>query len=112
MSYFHFQIGCSLSVGFFAAPLVSLSHVIRTRSTDVLPFAMILSNFLAGALWSIYGILIDDNFVKIPNFLGFAISSFQLMLYAYFPSPLQTSSVTQHNLDPRIKRKETSLNID
>ncbi|MFN9939539.1 MAG: SemiSWEET family transporter [bacterium] len=46
-----FQIGCTLSVGFFAAPLVSLAHVVRTKSTEVLPFVMIVANFIAGALW-------------------------------------------------------------
>jgi hypothetical protein len=38
-------------VGFFAAPLVLLSHVFRTKSTEALPFVMIVANFLAGALW-------------------------------------------------------------
>ena len=99
-----------MSVGFFAAPLVSLFEVMRTRSTEVLPFAMIVANFIAGALWSMYGILIDDNFVKIPNFLGFGMSSFQLMLFAYYPSSSSSSSTPP--LKAKVKGKETSLSID
>ena len=96
-------------MGFFAAPLVSLFEVMRTKSTEVLPFAMIVANFLAGALWSMYGILIGDNFVKIPNFLGFGVSSFQLMLFAYYPT---SSSSSTPPLKQKIKGKETALNID
>ena len=54
--------------------------------------------------------LIDDNYVKIPNFLGWLLVSFQLLLFAYFPSKA-TVGMSQNILDGR-PRKETQLNID
>jgi hypothetical protein len=40
---------------------------------------MILTSFAVGGLWFIYGEMLDDNFVKIPNFLGFALATVQLV---------------------------------
>ena len=39
-------VGSSLAVSFYASPLASLAHVIRSRSSDVLPFPIILSSFI------------------------------------------------------------------
>jgi solute carrier family 50 protein (sugar transporter) len=103
-------IGCVLSVAFFAAPLASVVHVFRTCSTECLPFSIIVTNFISSTLWWLYGLLIDDNYVKIPNFLGWLLASFQLLLFAYFPSKT-TSGMSQHLLDGR-SRKETLLNMD
>ena len=38
-------VGDVLAVCFFGAPLASLAHVLRTGSTDVLPFPIILSSW-------------------------------------------------------------------
>ena len=103
-------IGGSLSVFFFAAPLASVYHVFRTCTTECLPFSIIVTNFISSSLWWLYGMLIDDNYVKIPNFLGWLLVSFQLLLFAYFPSKA-TVGMSQNILDGR-PRKETQLNID
>jgi len=65
---------------------VSLPYVVRTRSTEVLPFGMIVANFVAGGLWGLYGLILDDNFLKVPNFLGVCFSAFLLLLYVHFPA--------------------------
>ena len=39
-------VGSSLAVSFYGSPLASLAHVIRSRSSDVLPFPIILSSFV------------------------------------------------------------------
>jgi hypothetical protein len=39
---------------------------------------MILMSFAVGGLWFIYGIMLADNFIKIPNFLGFALGTIQV----------------------------------
>ena len=122
-------IACCLAVGFFASPLVSsqvtreslypgfwpcslfqasLLHVVRTRSTEVLPFGMIVANFIAGALWGLYGLIIQDNFLKITNFLGVCLSTFLLLLYVHFPArpPIPRSS---SSTEPLINRKDSTF---
>lgn len=77
---------CLGSIIFCASPLVSLTEVFRTQSTDVLPFPLIFSTCLVSGLWWLYGITIQNNFVKYPNLIGFVISSFQLFLFIVYPS--------------------------
>ena len=69
---------------------------------------MIVANFIAGALWSLYGVLIGDNFIKIPNIVGFTLAAFQLALFGYFPS----AKTALASKVPNLKLKETLLNID
>ena len=84
-------VGAGLSVCFFASPLASLAQVIRTGSTEVLPFPIILSNFFTTGQWWLYGIILEDNFVKIPNFLGWCLVIFQLLCFVYFPNKRKNS---------------------
>ena len=71
-------IVCSgMTIVFFGSPLVNLVHVIRTKSTSTLPFLMILANFFVTGQWWFYGIIIEDNFLKIPYCLGW---------YRHFPA--------------------------
>jgi hypothetical protein len=42
---------------------------------------MILMSFAVGGLWFIYGIMLADNFIKIPNFLGFALGTIQVPFF-------------------------------
>jgi len=34
--------------------------------------------------WTLYGQIIQDNFVKVPNFIGFLAALFQFSLFFYF----------------------------
>jgi len=79
-------VGSSLAVSFYGSPLASLAHVIRSRSSDVLPFPIILSSFVVSGQWWLYGIILNDNFVKIPNCMGWVLASFQLLLFVYYPA--------------------------
>lgn len=77
---------CCVGVVFFASPLTVLTQVIRTKNTESLPFPIIISSFFVSLQWWIYGILIDDRFIQIPNLLGCILSSIQLFLYVIYPS--------------------------
>jgi len=78
-------LGACLSVTYCGAPLASVSHVFKNRSTEVLPYYLILVTVLVALQWSIYGTIIHDNFVRIPNMIGCVIAIFQLSLFCYFP---------------------------
>lgn len=73
-----------VTIMFFAAPFVDLRKVINSRSTESLPFPIILMTFLSSMQWLIYGILISDPFMEIVNVIGTLLSSFQLSLFVVF----------------------------
>nr|CAI5842594.1 unnamed protein product [Callosobruchus analis] len=86
---------CLMTIMFFAAPLASLFHVIRIKSTDSMPYHLILATFVVSFQWFIYGLLLNDKFIQIPNFLGCILSAFQLSLFVIYPkdSKVYTSVV-------------------
>jgi len=88
-----FRLGlicCTTTIIFCASPLASLGDVLRTRSTESLPFPLILATAIVAGQWFLYGLTIHDPFVMVPNFVGCLISSFQLALFGFFPSSNQS----------------------
>lgn len=77
---------CVVTLMFISAPLSLLVHVIRVKSTESLPFPLIIMSFFVSLLWLIYGIIITDIFIQITNFLGCIISAAQLLLFIIYPS--------------------------
>ncbi|XP_037075743.1 sugar transporter SWEET1-like isoform X2 [Pollicipes pollicipes] len=83
-----YRLGCAAataSIGFTAAPLASLAEVIRSKSTEVLPLPLIVATFAMMLQWFVYGVLIDDAFVQVPNLVGTFVSGFQLLLFVVYP---------------------------
>ena len=78
--------GATLSVAYCVSPLSNIKHVLRTRSTESLPFPLILGTVVMTGLWTLYGHIIHDSFVKLPNMLGFVAALFQLSLFGIYPS--------------------------
>ena len=51
--------GATLSVSYCLAPLATISHVMSTKSTESLPFALILNSVIFTSIWSVYGVIIQ-----------------------------------------------------
>ena len=87
--------GSFLSVSYCLAPLASVQHVLRSRSTESLPFSLILGTVIMTGIWSLYGTIIEDSFVRIPNMIGFSVAALQLSLFCCYPSssPYKDTSV-------------------
>ncbi|KAJ1526800.1 hypothetical protein ONE63_008371 [Megalurothrips usitatus] len=79
-------IASAITIAFFAAPLTKLMHVIRYRSVECLPFPMIAASFLVSAQWLLYGFILNDPFITVPNSLGCFLSFVQLMLFFIYPT--------------------------
>lgn len=79
-------IASAITIAFFAAPMTKLMHVIRFRSTECLPFPMIAASFLVSAQWLLYGFILNDPFITVPNSLGCFLSFVQLMLFFIYPT--------------------------
>lgn len=78
-------ICCVITIAFFAAPLSQLQSVIKNKSAESLPLQLIAMTFVSSALWLIYGLIIRDRFVQIPNVLGTMLSAAQLSLFVLYP---------------------------
>ncbi|XP_054015903.1 sugar transporter SWEET1 isoform X1 [Hylaeus anthracinus] len=79
-------LSCTVTVLFFASPLMMLAHVIRVKSTESLPFPIIVASLIVSSQWFTYGCLLNDRFIQIPNFLGCVLSAFQLCFFLIYRS--------------------------
>ncbi|KAJ6642188.1 Sugar transporter SWEET1 [Pseudolycoriella hygida] len=77
---------CLVFVVFCAAPLSMLFHVIENKSTEILPLPLILGSATVSLVWFVYGLMIKDTFIQIPNCLGFLLSLTQLSLFLIYPN--------------------------
>ncbi|XP_063990173.1 sugar transporter SWEET1 [Diachasmimorpha longicaudata] len=85
-------LSCSLTILFFASPLTMLVHVIREKNADTLPFPVIAASLVVSCQWFVYGTLLQDPFMEIPNFMGCILSAFQLSLFVIYPGKKQNAA--------------------
>ncbi|KAJ4764511.1 Bidirectional sugar transporter SWEET [Rhynchospora pubera] len=71
----------ALTIGMYASPMAAMTTVIKTKSVEYMPFSLSFFLFLNGGIWSIYSVLVKDYFIGVPNALGFALGSAQLIIY-------------------------------
>ncbi|KAL5006552.1 hypothetical protein ScPMuIL_015358 [Solemya velum] len=82
----HFGMICvGMTIIGYAAPLASLTDVIKTKSTDCMSFPLVFVNFVVAIEWFLYGLLIKDFYLQLPNFLGFVLALMQLGLFIRYP---------------------------
>ncbi|XP_041977641.1 sugar transporter SWEET1 [Aricia agestis] len=91
-------MACSLTLITIASPLSKLLYVIRRKSTDCLPFPLILMTFIVSSLWFLYGLLEEDVFLSAPNFIGGTLAAFQLSLFIIYPSIPSSPLITKNTL--------------
>ncbi|CAJ2674550.1 unnamed protein product [Trifolium pratense] len=69
------------SIIMYGSPLSIMRLVIRTKSVEFMPFFLSLFVFLCGTSWFVFGLLGRDPFIAVPNGVGSALGTLQLILY-------------------------------
>ncbi|KAL2318366.1 hypothetical protein Fmac_032242 [Flemingia macrophylla] len=82
----HRKIFCGFAAAIFSiimygSPLSIMRLVIKSKSVEFMPFFLSLFVFFCGTSWFIFGLLGHDLFVAVPNGVGSALGTTQLILY-------------------------------
>ncbi|KJH48322.1 mtN3/saliva family protein [Dictyocaulus viviparus] len=74
-----------LNVASIGAPLFQIGEVIRTKNSETLPLPLCLACFAVSLQWLFYGILVNDFFIQVPNYIATFLSIIQLSLFVIYP---------------------------
>ncbi|CAI9103441.1 OLC1v1001921C2 [Oldenlandia corymbosa var. corymbosa] len=74
----------ALTVGMYASPLSAMRTVIKTKSVEYMPFFLSFFQFLNGGIWAAYAVIVKDIYLGVPNGIGFALGSAQILLYVIY----------------------------
>ncbi|ORX85126.1 hypothetical protein BCR32DRAFT_290897 [Anaeromyces robustus] len=86
----------------FGSPLSTLKRVVQTKDNSSLSIHLIVISFVSSFLWTLYGYIINDKFVTVPNGLGCLLSAFQIIIYYIYSKdyslPQNTIQMTPFHL--------------
>ncbi|KAK2142673.1 hypothetical protein LSH36_924g00015 [Paralvinella palmiformis] len=96
---FYMGLFCSsVTVLSYGSPLAAMVRPLQPkyyahRSTHCMPFTLSFGNFIVALEWLLYGYLVDDLFIQVPNFLGAVLGAVQLSLFVKYPASSSQLSV-------------------
>uniref|UniRef100_A0ABM5F3I2 Sugar transporter SWEET1 n=1 Tax=Pogona vitticeps TaxID=103695 RepID=A0ABM5F3I2_9SAUR len=81
---------CSLfTIAMYISPLADLAKIVKSRSTRCLSFPLTVTTFLASSCWTMYGLLLQDLYIAVPNVPGIVTSLVRFWLFWHFPTEHQ-----------------------
>jgi len=84
--YYLGLVASSITVIMFGSPLSTMSEVIRSQNAETMSPILSVMTVLVSGIWFIYGYMINDRFVQIPNLLGCLLGIGQLYLIKKYGS--------------------------
>ncbi|XP_038706645.1 bidirectional sugar transporter SWEET17-like [Tripterygium wilfordii] len=93
-------ICAAVSIIMYSSPLAAMKTVITTKSVEYMPFSLSFFIFSSTGIWALYGLLVQDYYVLVPNGTGFVLGTAQLVLYAIYRNcKPSTTSVDSDRLE-------------
>lgn len=74
------------TVAMQASPLAAVAKVVRTKSTESMPFLFSFMMVIVSFLWLCYGTAVEDVNIQVPNASGVLLGLIQLSLFCIYPS--------------------------
>jgi len=87
-------IGSCTAMGVYAAPLATVAKVIQLKSSEFMSFPLSAVGLVVSIEWLLYGLIIADSFLTVPNVVGVFLGVFQMALFAKYPSKSKGTSQT------------------
>ncbi|KAK5968364.1 hypothetical protein GCK32_017911 [Trichostrongylus colubriformis] len=86
--------------------------VLRKRCCDSLPLPMCIANMLVSTQWCLYGNIVRDKYIMVPNGIGMALAIFQLSLFLIFPRNENGKSMVSHVAGFFTAREEEPVDLE
>ncbi|KAI1728662.1 sugar efflux transporter for intercellular exchange domain-containing protein [Ditylenchus destructor] len=78
-------VSMSFNIINFGSPLAGLAVVFRTRNCETMPLPMCIGVLLVSSQWCLYGFIIHDKYLIVPNGAGVILALIQISLFLIFP---------------------------
>ncbi|XP_071965089.1 sugar transporter SWEET1-like isoform X2 [Antedon mediterranea] len=79
----------TITVLMYASPLAEIAEVIRRKNSASISLALTITSLATSTLWFLYGLLISDLYIQIPNLPGIVSSSIRLVILHLYPNDLK-----------------------
>lgn len=89
-------VGVCVSLILNASPFESIRHVVKVKSASSIPILLCLAGAVSNTIWVVYGLVVDDLVVAVPNAVCVVFGVVQITLYVMY-NPYR-SSRKQHLL--------------
>merc|ERR1719410_532410 len=73
---------------FFAAPLSTIYTVITTKNSSSIHRLLMVTNTFNTVFWTIYGLVLMDPIILLPNAIGLMFGVIQIFLACWYPQHL------------------------
>nr|CCA17041.1 conserved hypothetical protein [Albugo laibachii Nc14] len=75
-----------LSILTSSSPLMQIRDILERKDASCLPFGMSVMNLISGSVWSLYGCMLKDPWIIIPNIIALSMGIVQVSLIFLYPS--------------------------
>ncbi|TYZ61054.1 hypothetical protein PybrP1_002659 [[Pythium] brassicae (nom. inval.)] len=89
----------------YASPLATVVAVVRTKSAESIPLAMVGVGATSNAVWIVYGCMLDDPLVTAPAAVNAAFCALQLGLCAVYHPKRASLKATVARIHCRLARR-------
>ena len=110
------------SIIVYLSPMYLIYKVIKEKNNYILiPIYIAWATLISSGLWIIYGIIIKDVYIMIPNVIGIVLAIIQICIYFLFKSKYPTfgerekdtsTSIDIENTPNDDRREDTSIKDD